>query len=224
MKHFLGRPLNPTKNSGITASPPFTPAHVTEYCHRPLSTTRSIRIIQLLPSHHHDAPLRCRIHEVSLDDSGRRYSYQALSYVWGSETLASAIYCDDDQVLHVTENCRDALHRLRLRFRTRSLWIDAICIDQTNRGLSERSFQIKLMGEIYQRAQRVIVWLGSGTEHIPQLFRLLYLIGRLFQLNSVFLPFHARVSKPITGKCSSLHQSPDAKLTFLFTRRSCRWW
>jgi hypothetical protein len=44
------------------------------------------------------------------------------------------------------------------------LWTDAICIDQAD--LGERKAQVLLMGDIYQRAETVIAWLGedlSGT-------------------------------------------------------------
>ncbi len=38
------------------------------------------------------------------------------------------------------------------------LWVDAICIDQSN--ILERSHQVALMGDIYRRAEKVIVWLS----------------------------------------------------------------
>ncbi|KAF2001710.1 HET-domain-containing protein [Amniculicola lignicola CBS 123094] len=41
------------------------------------------------------------------------------------------------------------------------LWIDSICIDQTS--IPERNQQVKHMGEIYTKAQRVVVWLGEKT-------------------------------------------------------------
>ena len=44
-----------------------------------------------------------------------------------------------------------------------SIWIDAICIDQTNQ--RERNLQVNLMGEIYHRARAVVVWLGDAEEH-----------------------------------------------------------
>jgi Heterokaryon incompatibility protein (HET) len=39
------------------------------------------------------------------------------------------------------------------------LWIDALCIDQTN--VDERAAQVLLMGDIYSSATRVIIWLGK---------------------------------------------------------------
>lgn len=39
------------------------------------------------------------------------------------------------------------------------LWIDQVCIDQSN--LAERSQQVRLMGEVYTKAESVIAWLGE---------------------------------------------------------------
>jgi hypothetical protein len=41
----------------------------------------------------------------------------------------------------------------------RYIWIDALCIDQTN--LSEREAQVSLMGELFRKATTVIAWLGD---------------------------------------------------------------
>ncbi|KAF2122581.1 heterokaryon incompatibility protein-domain-containing protein [Lophiotrema nucula] len=42
------------------------------------------------------------------------------------------------------------------------LWVDAICINQTS--ISERSHQVNLMRDIYQRSQETSVWLGSSLK------------------------------------------------------------
>jgi hypothetical protein len=42
------------------------------------------------------------------------------------------------------------------------LWVDAICIDRDN--IHERNVQVAIMPDIYHSADRVIVWLGKGTE------------------------------------------------------------
>jgi hypothetical protein len=42
------------------------------------------------------------------------------------------------------------------------LWIDAICINQND--TEERNAQVRRMLDIYKSANRVIVWLGEGTE------------------------------------------------------------
>jgi Heterokaryon incompatibility protein (HET) len=42
------------------------------------------------------------------------------------------------------------------------LWIDAICINQDD--IDERNEQVRMMGNIYQKAERVTVWLGDGLD------------------------------------------------------------
>jgi len=61
----------------------------------------------------------------------------------------------------VTRNCYSALLRLRELGETK-VWIDAICIDQTNN--EEKCSQIPLMNYIYPAAKEVIVWLGHVEE------------------------------------------------------------
>jgi hypothetical protein len=42
------------------------------------------------------------------------------------------------------------------------LWVDALCIDQRN--IEERNLQVLRMGEIYQNAKSVQVWLGPDAD------------------------------------------------------------
>jgi hypothetical protein len=64
---------------------------------------------------------------------------------------------DDDRFL-VTSSVESALKHLRYRDRKRMVWIDSICIDQRN--VIEKNAPARLMGAIYQHAQRVIAWIG----------------------------------------------------------------
>lgn len=41
------------------------------------------------------------------------------------------------------------------------IWIDGICINQNDP--SERKSQVLLMGKIYHRCRRLVIWLGIGT-------------------------------------------------------------
>jgi hypothetical protein len=45
------------------------------------------------------------------------------------------------------------------------LWIDALCIDQTNH--EERASQVKMMGKIYSCAAAVTIWLGAEDKQLP---------------------------------------------------------
>ena len=73
----------------------------------------------------------------------------------------------DGQQFNITQNLHDALRRLtnghggkqRLVAKRDFLWVDAICIDQSN--ITERSQQVPLMRKLYEQAQKVYVWLGE---------------------------------------------------------------
>lgn len=54
----------------------------------------------------------------------------------------------DGCTLPVTRNAEIALRSMRLSEETRRIWIDSICIDQTN--LEQRAQQVMLMGSIYE--------------------------------------------------------------------------
>jgi hypothetical protein len=104
--------------------------------------------------------------------------YEALSYTWGSqhelvsiniqpETQAFNTATPKDAppstalpqfTLAVTQNLAQALPYLQLKETSRVLWVDAICINQQDP--AERSQQVKLMANIYGRAQQVVAWLG----------------------------------------------------------------
>ncbi|KAI1366698.1 heterokaryon incompatibility protein-domain-containing protein [Xylaria arbuscula] len=143
------------------------------YHHEPLVTPSSIRLLDLLPSLNQQALIRCKIRRVQLGNSDARY--EALSYVWGARQGTVPITCNGQDLL-VTPNCVAALTRLRRSSLKRTLWIDAICIDQGTdaAATSERNKQVAMMGEIYRSAQGVIVWLGPGNgELTPRVFRYL---------------------------------------------------
>ena len=59
-------------------------------------------------------------------------------------------------------NLRLALRSLRLPRRTRTIWIDAVCIDQDN--LEEKSSQVSFMRDIYAHAQQLLIWLGEWPD------------------------------------------------------------
>ncbi|KAK6080316.1 heterokaryon incompatibility protein [Seiridium cupressi] len=53
--------------------------------------------------------------------------------------------------------------KLRRQDAERVLWVGAPCIDQTdNRG--KKTQQVRIMGEIYSRANRVLIWLGNSRD------------------------------------------------------------
>lgn len=61
--------------------------------------------------------------------------------------------------LHIKTNLYSALRHLRLNTRPVTLWVDALCIDQSDS--LEPGQQVAKMVDIYSRASRVVVWLGD---------------------------------------------------------------
>jgi hypothetical protein len=132
-----------------------------------------IRILELQPSEDPAAPLRCRLGAFPLD---RCPSYIALSYCWGMEVPIRTIFVNEVEI-EIRSNLHDALRRLRKRSYPEYFWADAVCIDQHD--ISERNQQVKLMLEIYKRADITLIWLGEdegdgalGVEMAHQFIRI----------------------------------------------------
>jgi len=141
------------------------------YRHSPLLQSYNIRLLQLLPGKENSKNVRCKLFECALQKSDEvSRPYEALSYVWGStENPQSIIILEDqkdDQEFTVTQNLHAALLHLQDHDIPRILWVDVICIDQSNN--TEKGSQILLMAEIYAKASRVIVWLGEAQEYRDQ--------------------------------------------------------
>ncbi|KAK4123075.1 hypothetical protein N657DRAFT_664174 [Parathielavia appendiculata] len=125
---------------------------------------RFIRVIKLLPASRPTDALRCSVKHADLDRVAAQ-PYETLSYVWGEPTRRWPLDCNGKELL-VTKNCHEALVNLRSRFFPRTLWIDAICINQagTDEATAERNGQVAMMGEIYLKATRVLIWLGAPAQ------------------------------------------------------------
>jgi len=150
------------------------------FYHSRLPSPDFIRLIALLPSLELQDPLEVTLSEVRLDDvSDKENSYEALSYVWGARTGSEPIQCDG-KVLLVTPNCESALRHLRLNDKARTLWIDAICIDQEDipPSTEERNVQVAIMGKIYQKAVVTLCWFGEGNDLTDGLMAHLRRIGK----------------------------------------------
>jgi len=108
------------------------------------------------------ADIQCELFEYSLQNSCEGiHLYDALSYVWGSPDNKLPIFLHEHR-FDVTVNLHAALSRLRNHSMERTLWVDAICINQTKN--EEKEDQIQFMAEIYGQANRVLVWVGDAAD------------------------------------------------------------
>ncbi len=134
-----------------------------QYKYPALKTSRHIRLVTISPraaDNYTNGPVSIQLQQFPIDKCP---PYQALSYTWGQTHRPDRVLCGTSEYISVTPNLFAALVHLQGK-KPVTLWIDAICINQ--KMPDERSSQVQLMGHIYEKAKRVIVWLYS-PEPIP---------------------------------------------------------
>ncbi|KAF2032194.1 HET-domain-containing protein, partial [Setomelanomma holmii] len=119
---------------------------------------RCIRVLRVHAPHTNEGEIKCDMTVVHLDSNT---PFTALSYVWGSPECSDRSLRCGHASLPVTLNCHSALWHLRKKLGSFCIWVDSVCIDQTN--AQEKVQQIALMKEIYRKAEHVYVWLGPGS-------------------------------------------------------------
>lgn len=94
-------------------------------------------------------------------------SYEAMSWRWGDESHgehAVMIKSDDgERKKRVSYTLGLALKNLRHQTRSRIIWIDALCIDQSN--FEERNSQVAMMDRLYTGASQICIWLGQDDQN-----------------------------------------------------------
>ncbi|KAI1111932.1 heterokaryon incompatibility protein-domain-containing protein [Nemania sp. NC0429] len=100
-------------------------------------------------------------------------SYETTSYCWGDPTMRDSITVDGYTV-DVPASAVAALKCVREEREPRTVWIDSICIDQTD--LDERAYQVGMMADIYRSARGNLVYLGESDERTGDAFEM---VGRL---------------------------------------------
>jgi Heterokaryon incompatibility protein (HET) len=125
-----------------------------DHRYRPLKE-REIRLLRLSRRTPFDV-FTCELIHTVLDATP---PFEVISYTWGDPDKCHGVVVDG-QWMRTTTNAHEVLKDRAPRFGVRLLWLDAVCIDQRN--TDEKSVQVALMGELYRRASRVVVWLGDG--------------------------------------------------------------
>lgn len=142
--------------------------------YQPLSREgREFRIVRIAPGQQ-GSPIELTLEHSSLDHAP---SYAALSYVWGEEKEV------DVRVNGITTSIRENLHEALVQIRngglelSTSLWIDAICINQSDD--AERSWQVNEMRTIFSQASLVYNWLGPEADDSDAAMKLLNHVGSI---------------------------------------------
>lgn len=144
------------------------------YQYTPLIDPASdIRLVRLLPKK--GQYVTCKIIHVPLANAP---AYEAVSYTWGTKIQDRELQCLDEynegeiRSLAITANLMAALQRFQLDEEPRNLWIDQISINQSDD--REKVHQICMMGHIYERCSRVVIWLGEETDQLKRAVQLHY--------------------------------------------------
>jgi hypothetical protein len=103
--------------------------------------------------------------------------YDALSYTWG-DPHPTAVIRLNGRFFTVRRNLYEFLKQYRSSSETKSIWIDAICINQGDD--EERSHQVQQMHKIYRNAHYLQIWLGLGSDETDR--AMLFLKGRYYEL------------------------------------------
>lgn len=93
--------------------------------------------------------------------------FTAISYFWGEKKLHPHKVVINGRTCQVLESIYPILALMCDAPDVKKdiwFWIDSLCINQDN--VHERSEQVALMGTLYQRAYRTLVWLGEDTPDV----------------------------------------------------------
>lgn len=128
------------------------------YHYHRIDDPSQIRLFSIIPRQDRKR-IHLKLELVSINEVEGRY--EAVSYMWGSQSPERHIIVDG-KTLRLRDNIWRCLKHLRDHELTRSrLWIDSICINQNDE--QEKSQQVAKMAQIFQKASRVLIWLGSTS-------------------------------------------------------------
>lgn len=131
------------------------PAELFQYAPLPDPATH-VRLLQIASGADED-DIVCSLITCKLSEAP---PYVAVSYTWGEPPPTESIIINGSQ-LYVRWNCHYALWQTRYQKVRIHVWVDAICIAQDD--LQEKNYQVQLMGEVYRRADHVLVSLGPDS-------------------------------------------------------------
>jgi hypothetical protein len=166
------------------------------FVYEPLDLTRNqIRLLRI--EYAGDTSINCLVESF---DQEQCPAYEALSYVWGSVVPVHSIKVNGkpfqirSNLFHFLQHAaQHSIVSIRTDtdvYRPIYLWIDQLCIDQDS--VRERNHQVQRMADIFQNAQRVVVWLGEATDESAATMRLIPNIVDFFESLETFTRGYSR--------------------------------
>ncbi|KAL9621896.1 MAG: hypothetical protein Q9160_003717 [Pyrenula sp. 1 TL-2023] len=142
----------------------------------PLDVSKNqTRLLTIASSEDESAQICCDSRTVDFESSDTAH-YEALSYAWGDPSSPKHCILVNGCKFHIWDNLYKALRRLRYRTEPRVIWVDAICIHQTN--AKEKDHQIRRMHSVFNNASRVLVWLEESDEEVDKAMDMLEDLGK----------------------------------------------
>ena len=154
------------------------PKHTYQW--KSLTSPDSIRLFCLESAKDRLSPLYGTMKEVNL--LGIAQPYEALSYACGAYNPSVKLYCDGPVYVLITETLASALRQFRLPDQNRLLWVDSVCIHQTD--IPEKNHQVgTLVARIFQDATTVLGWLGAADKDTVRAFEIIHELSQ--HVNSI---------------------------------------
>ncbi|ETR98227.1 hypothetical protein M419DRAFT_89610, partial [Trichoderma reesei RUT C-30] len=119
------------------------------------SEEQTIRVLSIEPGTK-GTMVKASMFKLDLNDP-QRPPYNTLSYTWGEPTIVDQIMVNSKPI-GVGANLFQALQHIRSSESPIDIWIDAICINQTDN--KEKAHQVSQMDLVYRLCEQVYIWLG----------------------------------------------------------------
>ncbi|GIZ45835.1 hypothetical protein CKM354_000898600 [Cercospora kikuchii] len=140
-----------------------SPAPVAAYSPVPLEDPKTqIRLLRFVSAVGH-SPLALETSVWSLDEAP---PYVAISYTWGGLNTRTVVI--NGEPVRIRYNAYYALRQVQLHHRQIHIWIDSICINQSDD--AGKSAQVAMMYRIFNGATQVVSSLGAHSGNIEWLF------------------------------------------------------
>lgn len=192
-----------------------------------------IRLLELLPAPSKEH-IQVRLSSVSLEESAQ--TYDALSYVWGDPDQPRRCISVNGCHLEIYESLYGILSSLRPDSDSSAtssivLWVDAICINQTN--VAERNAQVPIMDSIYRNARRTVIWLGPETKDTKDVFEMLQHLAQDSKTAAIDPTFSEQETLPLTimqfsdaprVQSSAIELYAENDKTKVWPVLKCAWW
>jgi hypothetical protein len=132
------------------------PDTMAPFTYSPLLRPDSLRLLKVQPDLDKATGHIC----IELQEATQETPYRCLSYMWGDQTERLTIHVNGCKML-IGKSLYEFLDLARHKFTNEALWVDAVCINQTDN--EEKSVQVQRMGKIYADALEVLIWLGHNS-------------------------------------------------------------